>query len=95
VILCLRGGGYALGSIDAHRELPARLSSATRTRALVIDYRLAPEHPFPATLEDATAAYLWLTIQGVDPARIIIAGDSAGGGLRLATAAFASRRPCP
>lgn len=84
VILYLHGGGYALGSIDAHRAFLARLTSATRTRVLAIDYRLAPEHPFPAALEDAMVAYLWLTSQGVDPAQIIIAGDSAGGGLTLA-----------
>ncbi len=84
-VLYLHGGGYALGSIHTHREWIARLARATRLRALAIDYRLAPEHPFPAALEDARAAYCWLLDQGADPARIIIAGDSAGGGLALAT----------
>ena len=59
VMLYLHGGAYALGSIDTHRELVARLARATKMRGLAIDYRLAPEHPFPAALEDATAAYHW------------------------------------
>ena len=77
VILYLHGGAYALGSIDTHREFVARLARAAGMRALAIDYRLAPEHPFPA-------AYGWLQTQGVAPSRIIVAGDSAGGGLALA-----------
>lgn len=85
VILYLHGGAYALGSIDVHREFIARLAQATRMRCLAINYRLAPEHPFPAALEDATAAYHWLLAQGVDPSHIIIVGDSAGGGLALST----------
>ena len=85
VILYLHGGGYVLGSINTHRELVSRFSRASGARALAIDYRLAPEHPFPAALEDATAAYRWLLAQGIEPARIAIAGDSAGGGLTLAT----------
>lgn len=85
VILYLHGGAYALGSINIHREFIARLAQATKMRCLAINYRLAPEHPFPAALEDATAAYHWLLTQGVDPSQIIIAGDSAGGGLALVT----------
>ena len=85
VILYLHGGAYALGSINVHREFIARLALATKMRCLAINYRLAPEHPFPAALEDATAAYHWLLTQGVDPSQIIIAGDSAGGGLALVT----------
>jgi acetyl esterase/lipase len=84
-LLYLHGGAYALGSINTHRELVARLARATKMRGLAIDYRLAPEHPFPAAVKDATAAYLWLVAQGVDPSQIIIAGDSAGGGLALAS----------
>ena len=84
VILYLHGGAYALGRIATYREFVARLARATRMRGLAIDYRLAPEHPFPAALEDATAAYGWLLTQGHDPAQIIIGGDSAGGGLVLA-----------
>lgn len=85
VILYLHGGAYALGFSSTHRELVARLARATKMRGLAIDYRLAPEHPFPAALEDATAAYRWLLNQGHDPSQIIVAGDSAGGGLTLAT----------
>ena len=85
MMLYLHGGAYALGSINTARELVARLSRATRTRSLAIDYRLAPEHPFPAALQDATKAYRWLLNQGYAPSQIVIAGDSAGGGLALAT----------
>jgi acetyl esterase/lipase len=84
VILYLHGGAYALGSVNTHREFVARLARATGMRGLAINYRLAPEHPFPAALEDATGAYDWLLAEGVEPSRIIIAGDSAGGGLALA-----------
>jgi acetyl esterase/lipase len=85
VILYLHGGGYVLGSIASHRGLAGRLSRAAAARVLLLDYRLAPEHPFPAALDDATAAYRWLLNQGADPARLVIAGDSAGGGLTIAT----------
>jgi len=85
VILYLHGGGYVIGSINTHRELAARLSRAAHARVLLIDYRLAPEHPYPAAVEDATRAYQWLLSQGVRPSQIVIAGDSAGGGLTLAT----------
>jgi acetyl esterase/lipase len=82
-VLYLHGGAYALGSVNIHRELIARLAHLTKTRALAINYRLAPEHPFPAALDDVLAAYHWL-LQRFPPARIILAGDSAGGGLALA-----------
>jgi acetyl esterase/lipase len=85
VILYLHGGGYVLGSINTHRELVSRIARASGARALLIDYRLAPEHPFPAAVEDATAAYRWLLGQGIAPERLVIAGDSAGGGLTVAT----------
>ena len=84
VILYLHGGAYALGSVNAHREFLSRLTKAIGKRILAIDYRLAPEHPYPAAVEDAVAAYHWLLGQGIVPAQIIIAGDSAGGGLTLA-----------
>jgi len=84
VIYYLHGGGYVVGSIDTHCELISRLSRAARARAFAIDYRLAPEDPFPAAVEDATRAYHWLLSTGVDPARLVIAGDSAGGGLTVA-----------
>jgi epsilon-lactone hydrolase len=63
----------------------ARISRAAQAKALALDYRLAPEHPFPAAVEDATAAYRWLLAQGYKPGKIVISGDSAGGGLVLAT----------
>lgn len=85
VVLYLHGGGYCLGSIETHRGLCTNLSAATGGRVLSVDYRLAPEHPHPAAVDDAVAAYRWLLEQGVAPAKMVIAGDSAGGGLTLAT----------
>jgi len=85
VICYLHGGGYVLGSINTHRELASRLSRAAKARVLILDYRLAPEHPFPAAVDDSTAAYRWLLSVGVNPARLVIAGESAGGGLTVAT----------
>ncbi len=85
VLLYLHGGGYVIGSIATHRGLTAALSSAANCRVLALDYRLAPEHPYPAAVEDATRAYRWLLKQGVKANKIAISGDSAGGGLTLAT----------
>ena len=85
VLYYLHGGAYSVGSITTHRWLIGQLARAGQARALAIDYRLAPEHPFPAALEDAVAGYRWLVAQGYDPSHIAIAGDSAGGGLTLAT----------
>ena len=85
VILYLHGGGYVIGSINSHREMISRIARAARARALAIEYRLAPEHPFPAAVEDATKAYRWLLKEGIDPDKIVVAGDSAGGGLTVAT----------
>lgn len=85
VFLYLHGGAYYTGSIVTHRAFASHLGLATGSRVLLLDYRLAPENPFPAALDDATVAYRWLLSQGVAPARLIIAGDSAGGGLALAT----------
>ncbi len=84
-VLYLHGGGYAIGSLDTHRRLAYDISSASSARVLVIDYRLAPEHPFPAAVEDAAKAWRWLLQQGLAPNRLAIAGDSAGGGLTVAT----------
>ena len=84
-ILYLHGGGYVIGSINTHRGLAGRLSRAAKARVLLIDYRLAPEHPFPAAVDDSVAAYRWLLAQGLKPTRIAVAGDSAGGGLAAAT----------
>jgi len=84
-MLYLHGGGYVIGSINTHRSLAARLSRACKARVLVIDYRLAPEHPHPAAVDDSVAAYRWMLTEGLKPARIALAGDSAGGGLTVAT----------
>lgn len=83
VLLYFHGGAYQIGSPATLRHLVALLSGAARARALSVDYRLAPEHPFPAAIEDALAAYRWLLASGIDPQFIAVAGDSAGGGLAL------------
>jgi acetyl esterase/lipase len=86
VIMYLHGGGYAVGSAASHRGLVGKIVAETGIRALSLDYRLAPEHPFPAALEDSVYAYLWLMEKhGYDANDIIIMGDSAGGGLTLST----------
>jgi monoterpene epsilon-lactone hydrolase len=85
VILYLHGGGYCICSLDTHRGLASRLALASQARLLIIDYRLAPENPFPAALEDAVSAYRWLLAQKIPARKIAIGGDSAGGGLTLAT----------
>ena len=79
------GGGYVSGSCSDHRGFVAKFVQGSGVRALLYEYRLAPEHPFPAALEDTMTAYCWLLAQGASPSRIIIAGESAGGGLCLAT----------
>lgn len=84
VILYLHGGGYISGSMDSHRALAARIAAAAGRDAVSLDYRLAPEDPFPAAVDDAVAAYLALLEAGHDPSAIAVAGDSAGGGLALA-----------
>lgn len=85
VMLYLHGGGYAVGSIATHRPLTTEIAAGFDGRVLSLGYRLAPEHPCPAAIEDAVAAYRWLTDdQGVPAANIVIAGDSAGGGLTIA-----------
>jgi len=85
VVLYLHGGGYVIGSPRSHRHLAAAIAGAASASALLLDYRLAPEHPYPAALEDATSAYRWLLDQAIAPEHIVIAGDSAGGGLTVAT----------
>lgn len=85
VTLYLHGGGYVIGSPKTHREFARRLSAASQAQVLVIDYRLAPESPFPAPVEDAISAYRWLLSEGYAPEKLSIAGDSAGGGLTVAT----------
>ena len=85
VVLYIHGGAYITCSVSTHREMVSRISRASGARVLSVDYRLAPEHPFPAAVEDCTAAYRWLLSNGVNPAKMAVAGDSAGGGLTLAT----------
>jgi acetyl esterase/lipase len=84
VTLYLHGGAYGLCSVQTHANTIAGIALASGGRALAIDYRLAPEHPFPAAVEDCVAAYSWLVQEGVDPSQIVVAGDSAGAGLALA-----------
>lgn len=85
VLFYLHGGGYAMGSIKSHRGIVARIARKTKTKALAINYRLAPEHVFPAPIEDSTMCYQWLLNQGYEPKNIVFIGDSAGGGLAMAT----------
>lgn len=84
-VLYLHGGGYCIGSLDSHRGLGSRLAVAAGCTVAMLDYRLAPEHPFPAALDDAVGAYRDLLSLGIRPERMAIAGDSAGGGLTVAT----------
>jgi epsilon-lactone hydrolase len=84
-VLYLHGGGYCIGSLDTHRPLASRIAVATGCTVITLDYRLAPEDPFPAAVDDAVRAYRELLASGTRPARLAIGGDSAGGGLTVAT----------
>ncbi|MEM1415588.1 MAG: alpha/beta hydrolase [Myxococcota bacterium] len=84
VLLHFHGGGYAVGSLTTHHHFLADLASATRRRVVGVEYRKAPEHPFPAPVDDVVAAFRALVKSGVPAARIVVSGDSAGGGLALA-----------
>jgi epsilon-lactone hydrolase len=84
VVLYLHGGSYVSGSINSHRPLASNIALACKARVLIIDYRLAPEHPYPAAVEDAMAVYKWLINDRVDPRHLAVVGDSAGGGLTIA-----------
>ncbi len=86
VLQYVHGGGYVLMSAETHRKLCSHIAKAAGCRALNVDYRLAPEHPHPAAVEDSVTAYRWLLEQGIAPQHVAIAGDSAGGGLTIATA---------
>lgn len=86
VILYTHGGGFVTNTRHSHRKLAAHLAKAAGCRALVLEYRLAPEHVFPAQLEDGVAAFQWLVDQGISPDHIATAGDSAGGNLATAIA---------
>jgi len=94
-ILYLHGGGYVMGSLNTHRSLVGEVSRAAQAAALLVDYRLAPEHPFPAAVEDGVSAYRWLLDQGFAPKNLAIAGDSAGGGLAVATLVSARDQGLP
>jgi acetyl esterase/lipase len=94
-ILYFHGGGFRLGSVSSHRELIARIAEISGCRVLAINYRLAPEHRFPAPLEDAIAAYSWMLGQGLSPENIAFAGDSAGGNLVLAVMLSLRERGAP
>lgn len=81
----LFGGGYIMGTLESRRWIPYHVSRVTNLRCLNIEYRLAPEYPFPAALDDSINSYKWLISKGFDPKKIIIGGESAGGGLAIAT----------
>lgn len=95
VVVYFHGGGFQLGSLASHRELMACISAAAGARVLGVGYRLAPEHRYPAALEDALTAYGWLRSQGVEAGRMAVAGDSAGGGLGLSLLLALHRRGEP
>ena len=97
VILYFHGGAYGLGSVKAHREFLSRLALTTRCRVLAIEYKLAPENPFPAALQDALFVYHWLLQDGWTTSQVVMGGDSAGGGLAFATivALKAAEDPLP
>lgn len=84
-ILYLHGGGYVIGSLASHRHMVAAISEAAQVAVLSLQYRLAPEYPYPAALDDAVMGYRWIVKQGIVPGQIAVAGDSAGGGLTVAT----------
>jgi len=85
VLFYLHGGAYVMGSCNTHRAMVAHIARACGMRGLLLDYRLAPEHPYPAAVDDSISAYHWLLCNGIEARNIIIAGDSAGGGLALAS----------
>jgi monoterpene epsilon-lactone hydrolase len=94
-ILYFFGGGFALGSPATRRKTAGHLALVAKARVLVPNYRLAPEHPFPAAIEDAVRAYQWLLAHGADPTKMIVAGDSAGGGLAVSTVLAVRDRGLP
>jgi monoterpene epsilon-lactone hydrolase len=94
-ILYFHGGGFRIGSVESHRNLIAQIAVASGCRVLAINYRLAPEHRFPAALDDALAAYGWMLHQGLKPENIAFAGDSAGGNLVLSAMLALRERSLP
>lgn len=97
VLLFFHGGGYCSGSLDSHRSMVSEVGRAAGVRTLAIAYRLAPEQPFPAALDDALAACFFLMEQGIPARHIALGGDSAGGGIALSTLSSlrAAQRPLP
>jgi epsilon-lactone hydrolase len=95
VVLYLHGGGYVMNSIDTHTKIAGGLAAAAGCRGLVFDYRMAPEDPFPAAVDDALAAYRALLDEGIPASSIVVAGDSAGGGLTVAALVSASEAGLP
>jgi monoterpene epsilon-lactone hydrolase len=94
-LLYLHGGGFVLGSAFGYRALAGALAAAAGASALVPEFRLAPEHPFPAALDDARRAYQWMLERGTDPGQVVLAGDSAGGGLVLSLLLSLKQRRLP
>jgi acetyl esterase/lipase len=94
-VLLLHGGGYVMGSAFGYRHLAGVLATTADACVIVPDYRLAPEHPFPAAVEDSLRAYLWMLDSGVPAEQIVLAGDSAGGGLALSLQATLVRQDLP
>jgi acetyl esterase/lipase len=94
-VLYLHGGAYVVGSAFGYQPHAGALSAAAQTGVLVPDYRLAPEHPFPAAVQDALSAYRWLLDQGIPPDRVTVAGDSSGGGLVMSLLLTLKRERAP
>ena len=95
VVLFMHGGGFSFGSPNGHRKLAAHLAKACNCVSLSVDYRLTPEHPFPAPLDDCVAAYKWLLDQGFEAAHIVTAGDSCGGALATTVSLAVMQRGLP
>ncbi len=95
LLICLHGGGYVTGSRASHRKLFGHIAAAANTVALIVEYRRAPEHPYPAALADALSVYRAMLDAGTDPATTALVGDSAGGGLSIGTALALRRDRLP
>ena len=95
VVMFLHGGGFQIGSVHSHRALIEAISAESGCRVLGVDYRRAPEHPFPSAIEDVLTAYNWLLVQGTKPDHIAFAGDSAGGNLAIAALLSLRSRDLP
>ena len=94
-VFFIHGGSYVSGSISSYRSLGANIGHASGARTLMVDYRLAPEHPYPAAIEDAAKAYMWLIEKHISADKVVVAGDSSGGGLALALAVYLRDRSLP